>query len=1682
MKKQKRLITWIAGALLMLLSISSWATNPTYSCKLTNAVQTSCNVWEFDVTIVRTGAAVFNLAQWQLGILMNPAIIPAGGVIDVAPVPGTSQINPLAIPGTDQFGYDVTKNVILVTPTPPSIAAQTVILNSPAVRLYRIRVACSKAFVTGTSPNPTWNFLLPNGYQTKFFAFVAGTNVDITVPASHTLVAPYNPVFASMPDPLAQTITVDGPSYCNIPGGGNVIGLANTEAGYTYYMYNNGVAVTGLGGVIFGNGGPATFGTLATGNGHVITVKSPSCSGTIDMTGPITLNAVNPATPSVAITALPGTTVSAGTSVTYSASPTNAGVTPTYQWYVNGVSVDLEVNPTFTYVPVDGDIVTVDMSIDPLACSSPSLVTSNSITMIVLPFIAPPTAFNVTGGGSYCQGTSGALVGLDNSELGVNYTLFKDATAQVPLVPGTGSAISFGNQQFGTYTVSGTNGGGTTVMTGSVLVSETPSVPISVSIVSDVNNICDGTSATFTATPLGDLAPTYQWYKNSLPVGLDQATYSYVPANGDQVYVKITSGTLCAAPNPATSNTVTMIVSPAGPASVSITASANPSCGTASVTFTATPVNGGVPTYQWYVNTLPVGTGLAAYSYVPTSGDEIYVTMGSSLPCATGSPATSNTITMSVTVPAVVSVSIAANSNPICQYTPVTFTATPVNGGTPTYQWYLNSVAVGSGLATFTNIDPGNNDQVYVVMTSSLGCTTGSPATSSTTTMVVYQAPAPSISGPANVCVNVPGNVYTTEPGMSAYTWTVVNGGGIVTAGGTATDNTITITWPNPGLHTLSVNYSNANLCRASNPSLYSPTIYALPVPTISGLTPAGVGTTQVYTTEAGMTNYQWVVSAGGSITSGGTPTSNTVSVLWNTAGAQSVSVNYTNANNCTATAATVYPVTVISIPPAAGAITGTATVCQGSNGVAYSVAPVPNATGYVWTLPTGATIATGANTNSITVNYSYTAVSGNITVYGTNIFGNGAPSPNFAVTVNAAAVPTITGPATPCLNTTVVYTSQAGMTNYIWTVSAGGSVTAGGTVTSSTVTVHWTATGAQTVSVNYNNANGCNAATATVYNVNVNPLPVVTITGPTSACVNSVGNVYTTQAGMTGYTWTIAGGTITAGAGTNAITVTWNTVGAQNVSVNYANGNGCTAAAATVYNVTVNALPTPSITGPATPCSNAPGVVYTTQAGNTNYLWTVSAGGSITTGGSVNDNTVTILWTGAGAQTVGVNYTNPGNCTAVTPATYGVTVQQSSTPVLTGPTEACSDGAPVVYYTQSGQTNYQWAVSPGNTVIAGGTPTTQSITIQWNATGAQWVSVNYNNAGGCSAGTPTQLNVNVSVTPGAAGSINGPAVVCAGATDIGYDVGAIANATSYVWTVPAGVVITSGAGTNAITVDYGTTAVSGNIAVHGTNNCGDGNAYSKTITVDPLPAAAGEITGESTVCQGQIGVVYSVLPIANATTYEWTIPVGANIITGAGTNSIVVDYSRIAESGMVMVYGLNSCGEGAMASLEITVNLIPETPVITRNVNTLTSSISEGNQWYKDGTLLVGATAQTYDVTATGWYWAVVTLDGCPSDTSNHIYVIYDGITTTTTGKFELSPVPSNGLFVATMSWPSAANFTIRVYNNIGSQVFEMKDVQVNGSTKQVIDMQKVPSGMYTVVFTTGNNRVIRKMVINRD
>jgi gliding motility-associated-like protein len=197
-----------------------------------------------------------------------------------------------------------------------------------------------------------------------------------------------------------------------------------------------------------------------------------------------------------------------------------------------------------------------------------------------------------------------------------------------------------------------------------------------------------------------------------------------------------------------------------------------------------------------------------------SDGDVVTVIMTSSSSCATGSPATSNSITVTVQSVVAASVSITASpSDTICAGDAVTFTATPTGGGTtPTYQWQVNGVNVGGATsATFTSSSLANGDQVTVIMTSSSSCATGSPATSNTITMTVNPLPVVSATS-TTICNGASGTI--TASGATTYTWSTGDNTASITQSPAST-TTYTVTGTTGGCSATATGTITVNTCNA---------------------------------------------------------------------------------------------------------------------------------------------------------------------------------------------------------------------------------------------------------------------------------------------------------------------------------------------------------------------------------------------------------------------------------------------------------------------------------------------------------------------------------------------------------------------------------------------------------------------------------------------------------------------------------------------------------------------------------------------------------------------------------------------------------------------------------------------------------------------------------------------------
>ncbi len=342
--------------------------------------------------------------------------------------------------------------------------------------------------------------------------------------------------------------------------------------------------------------------------------------------------------------------------------------------------------------------------------------------------------------------------------------------------------------------------------------------------------------------------------------------------------------------------------------------------------------------------------------------------------------------------------------------------------------------------------------------------------------------------------------------------------------------------------------------------------------------------------------------------------------------------------------------------------------------------------------------------------------------------------------------------------------------------------------------------------------------------------------------------------------------------------------------------------------------------------CQGQSAVAYNVPAitNASTYTWTYSGTGATITG---NTNAITITFaanaTSGNLTVYGVNACGNGTVSA----NYAITVNPLpvAAGTITGTATVCQGQSAVAYNVPAitNATSYSWAYTGTGATITNGTTNNMTITFAANATSGNLTVYGVN---ACGNGTvSTNYAITVNPLPVAAGTITGTATVCQGQSAVAYNVPAITNASFLHWAYTGtGATITNGT-TNTITISFAANATSGNLTVYGVNACGNGTVSTNyAITVNPLPVAAGTITGTATVCQGQSAVAYNVPAITNASTYTWAYSGTGATITG-NTNAITISFAANATSGNLTVYGVNACGNGTVsANYAITVNPLP--------------------------------------------------------------------------------------------------------------------------------------------------------------
>ena len=456
------------------------------------------------------------------------------------------------------------------------------------------------------------------------------------------------------------------------------------------------------------------------------------------------INVAAPLAPAVSIVAS-NTTICAGANVNFTATPTNGGSSPSYQWKVNGVNAGSN-SATFSSSSLsNGNTVTCVMTSNE-SCVSASTGTSNSISMTVNPTTTPSLSLTTSATGPICQGSNVTFTA-NASSAGASPTYqwkVNGVNAGTNSSTFSSSTLTNGNTVSVDVTSNAPCPSTSTVSASMPIVVISPATP-ALSISASATSICTGTPVNFTATPTsGGTSPTYQWKVNGVNAGTNNSTFSSsTMANADVVTCVMTSSESCVTTGNATSNGITMTVNNAVTPSVSIAASSTTVCAGSNVTFSAAPVNGGAtPTYQWKVNGVNAGTNSPNFaSTTLANNDLVTVDLTSGLACATPSTISSTAITMSVIQKPLISITTPLPLVPLCAGDTLGLSATVNNfGQAGNGVWSGPGVVNGKFIAS--NAGTGTHTLTYTYTYSN------APACSNSQTMqvTVENVPKPTIS------------------------------------------------------------------------------------------------------------------------------------------------------------------------------------------------------------------------------------------------------------------------------------------------------------------------------------------------------------------------------------------------------------------------------------------------------------------------------------------------------------------------------------------------------------------------------------------------------------------------------------------------------------------------------------------------------------------------------------------------------------------------------------------------------------------------------------------------------------------------------------------------------------------------------------------------------------------------
>ncbi len=664
-----------------------------------------------------TGMAGFNswdIRQYSISELVTPALNFSG--------PGT---NYLSMWVYNYAGFYLHDSIRVFVNTSPTVAGSTMLFAFDPVYNPSPTGWTQYSIQIPTSYNGSTNYIIFRGYSDYgydvFFDDVEVTHYPPT-PCTGTPLAPTinnTPIAAATPlctgaSPTLNATDPNFPTISNItyqwesaPAATGPWTPVSSGTGATTLSYNTGALTTSTYFRMVSTCGGS--GLKANSSAYLVPIGAPQPS---TITGSTSFCPGDPATYSV-------TNVS-GTSYTWTLP---AG------WSGSSTSNSITVTPGSTSGSVSVTATTT--------CG-----TSIARSLAVVPGSAPTAPATITGNNSPCL----------NSAQTYSISPVTGATSYSWSVP-TGWSISSGatgttlstttSSSSGNIVVSAINGCGSSSKSMAVNVVTTLSSP---GTITGPTATCAGGLYTYTINAVPG-ATSYQWTLPSGWSGTNTGTSIQVYPGSSGGTISVTAYSPCAtSPSASLTASVSASVQPL----VTISTSTTQICQSLPVTFTATPTNGGTaPTYIWTKNGNKVlATGNTYLDNSLYTGDVIGVTMVSNAACRTSDSVLASPLTLSVTPLAVPGISI--TSNPvitICSGTNVTFNTNITGGGnSPSYQWYINSIPIGTISSTYTTNALNNNDTVSVRLATSAACSSSAYGYSNRVVAKVNPLVVPSVT------------------------------------------------------------------------------------------------------------------------------------------------------------------------------------------------------------------------------------------------------------------------------------------------------------------------------------------------------------------------------------------------------------------------------------------------------------------------------------------------------------------------------------------------------------------------------------------------------------------------------------------------------------------------------------------------------------------------------------------------------------------------------------------------------------------------------------------------------------------------------------------------------------------------------------------------------------------------